>query len=147
MQAVDTALAGGPFAAEQNFTTPSFVNSGVSLPGVSYGALAWGDYDNDGRLDFLLTGYDESSDELGRLYHQKSDGSFEDVSAIVDGGLPQVQFGSVAWGDFDNEGRLDFLLTGCCDRSDYVSRLYHQTSAGRFEDVSATIFNNPMPGV
>jgi hypothetical protein len=28
----------------------------ISLTGISQGSVAWGDYDNDGDLDILLTG-------------------------------------------------------------------------------------------
>ncbi|MEZ4638725.1 MAG: VCBS repeat-containing protein [Caldilineaceae bacterium] len=34
----------------------SFVNTGISLPGFEGGSADWGDYDNDGDLDILLSG-------------------------------------------------------------------------------------------
>src|SRR6185369_13823427 len=37
---------------------------------------------------------------------------FSTVTASVAPGLPGVSSGSMAWGDYDNDGRLDFLLTG-----------------------------------
>ena len=81
------------------------------LPGVYYSSVAWGDYDNDGRLDFLLTGHTMTVPrdfpnvaKYGKRVHER-DGQ-------VAPGLPGVVSGSVAWGDYDNDGRLDFLLTG-----------------------------------
>ena len=38
-------------------TSGVFVDIGAGLAGVNYGSVAWGDYDNDGDLDILLTGY------------------------------------------------------------------------------------------
>ena len=37
---------------------------------------------------------------------------FIDVTATVAPGLPAVGYSSVAWGDYDNDGWLDFLFTG-----------------------------------
>ena len=37
-------------------TGSGFSNINAGLPGVYDSSVAWGDYDNDGRLDFLLTG-------------------------------------------------------------------------------------------
>ena len=38
--------------------------------------------------------------------------SFADQGAL---GLPAMRYGSVARGDYDNDGRLDVLVTGCTD--------------------------------
>ena len=81
--------------------------AGVSLPGVLYSSVAWGDYDNDGRLDLLVTGYTD----IGRISQvwRNTGSGFTNVPIA---GLPGVGASSAAWGDYDNDGRLDFLLTG-----------------------------------
>jgi len=38
------------------------------LPGVNESSVAWGDYDNDGRLDFLLTGYSDSGRIIAQIW-------------------------------------------------------------------------------
>jgi hypothetical protein len=63
---------------------------------------AWGDYDNDGRLDALVAGF--GTTELRR----NTGAGFTNVTV----GFPQVTDCSVAWGDCDNDGGLDFLIAG-----------------------------------
>jgi hypothetical protein len=111
------------------------------LPGVESGSVAWGDYDNDGRLDFLITGFMDNGDGTetrSQLWRNTGNG-FKNVTATVTPGLPQVWAGSVAWADFDNDGRLDFLITG----TDYVSegpisQLWRNTGNG-FVNVTAAL--------
>ena len=85
------------------------------LPGVYNGSVALGDYDNDGRLDILLTGDTGAEDTNGneilisQVYHNNGNGAFTLNTNAV---LPGMFFSSVAWGDYDNDGRLDILLTG-----------------------------------
>jgi predicted nucleotidyltransferase len=83
----------------------AFSDIGAGLPGVEYGSAAWGDYDNDGDLDILLSGY--LPGRISRIYRNDG-GTFSDIDA----GLPGVSEGSVAWGDYDSDGDLDILLTG-----------------------------------
>ena len=45
-----------------------FSDIGVGLTGVYYSSLAWGDYDNDGDLDILLTGQDSLDNYVAKVY-------------------------------------------------------------------------------
>jgi hypothetical protein len=104
--------------------------------------VAWGDYDNDGRLDFLITGHDnDGSDHYFSQLWRNTGSGFTNVTATVAPGLPGVDTSSVAWGDYDNDGRLDFLLTGYYnDGSDHIiSQLWRNTGSG--------FTNVPLPGV
>jgi len=105
----------------------SFVNIAAGLPGVFESVVSWGDYDNDGDLDILLTGYD-IVDYISRIY-RNDDGSF--VNAGV--GLPGLENGSVHWGDYDNDGDLDILLTGR-QISEPITRIY-RNDAGSFVEL------------
>jgi hypothetical protein len=82
------------------------------LPTLFGGSVAWGDYDNDGRLDFLLSGTDGPTSRPTLLLWRNTGNGFSNVTASVAPGLPGILDGSVAWGDFDNDGRLDFLIAG-----------------------------------
>lgn len=108
------------------------------LPQVAGSSVAWGDYDKDGRLDFIITGEDQNG-RLSKLYHNIPTG-FVDVTTTQVPDLPGVVFGSVAWGDYDQDGRLDFIITGA-----NTSVLYHNTGSG-FEDVTDSQLPD-VPGV
>ncbi|MBE9468629.1 MAG: VCBS repeat-containing protein [Bacteroidetes bacterium] len=94
--------------------------TGISLEGVMYGSLAWGDYDNDGDLDILLTGY-TNYDLITKIYRNNYPTNLFTETQIS---LPGVSRGSVAWGDYDNDGDLDILLTGSDTNYDLISKIY-----------------------
>jgi hypothetical protein len=101
-----------------------FTDIGAGLTGVYQSSVAWGDYDNDGDLDILLTGYPPAGGRIAKVYRNDGGPSgFSDIGA----GLPGVSSSSVAWGDYDNDGDLDILLTGH-DGSDAVSKVYRNNS-------------------
>jgi hypothetical protein len=106
------------------------------LPQVGYSSVAWGDYDNDGRLDFLITGY--SLDGFISQIWRNTQTGFTNVTATVAPDLPGVRFSSVAWGDYDNDGQLDFLLTGTPNDLTTISQLWRNTGSG-FTNVTATV--------
>ena len=92
----------------QNNGDGTFSNVGANLMGVEGGTAAWGDYDNDNRLDILLTGayYDGTWHDVTKVY--RNDGwAFHEVQT----GLPQIA-GAASWVDFDNDRDLDILLAG-----------------------------------
>ncbi len=76
------------------------------LPGLWQASVTWGDYDNDRRLDFLITG-----SFVSQIW-RNTGSNFVNVTDSVAPGLTGVSDGAVAWADYDNDGRLDFILTG-----------------------------------
>ncbi len=103
------------------------------------------DFDNDGRLDLFFANGARIDDPMqkgavpqkdgakywNRLYHQKPDGSFEDVTEKV--GLRGAGYSTgVAVGDFDNDGNEDLFVAGYGR-----STLYHNNGDGSFTDVTA----------
>ncbi len=90
----------------------------AGLTGVYDSSVAWGDYDNDGDLDILLTGY-ASGGPVTKVY-ENTGGAFTEVPA----GLTGVSVSSVAWGDYDNDGDLDILLTGLDSGYQEVAKVY-----------------------
>jgi enediyne biosynthesis protein E4 len=102
------------------------------------------DYDNDGRLDLFLANGAEINDPSApgaipqktnpkywnRLYHQKADGTFADVTEKA--GLQGAGYAmGVAVGDYDNDGYEDLFVT-----SYGGNHLYHNQGDGTFSDVT-----------
>jgi len=115
--------------ADKTFTLPGFYTISIpGLPGVRSSSVAWGDYDNDGRLDFLITG-NRSGEAVSQLWRNTGSG-FSNVTASVAPGLPGFSPGSLAWADFDNDGRLDFLITGEQSSGGLVSQLWRNNVPG-----------------
>ena len=108
--------------------------AGVSDAKHRYGlGVIWGDYDNDGWPDLYV------ANDAGPnyLYHNKRDGTFEDVAmlggaALSGDGLEQGSMG-VDFGDYLHEGRLSIFVTNFTEQAD---TLYHNLGPGGFEDVS-----------
>ena len=108
----------------------------VSLIDATMGSVAWGDYDNDGNLDILLTG-ETNSGRMSKIYRNNGDNTFTEQTSIS---LTGVGSGSVVWGDYDNDGYLDILLTGAS--SGPTSKVYHNNSDNTFtEQTSIQLWN------
>ncbi len=101
-------------------TNPNFAeDTSTRLPGVSGSSVSWADYNNDGKPDFLLTGYSASSGPIAKLYKNTGSGFTEDTSTP----LPGVSHGSVTWADYNGDGKPDFLLTGDNGSSGSIAKL------------------------
>lgn len=73
---------------------------------------AWVDFDGDGRLDIFNACGRNASDGIERphqLFHQRADGTFEDVAQSVNLDLPRA--GEFAWFNADNDSRPDLVAT------------------------------------
>ncbi len=104
-----------------------FVDIDAGLPGLHYGTAEWGDFDGDQDLDILLAG-GTVGDDLCQLY-ENNNGSFSHVVAAE---FETVPFPCVDWGDYDNDGDLDILLTG-----DNKTLIYRNNNNGTFLEMGA----------
>lgn len=101
------------------------------------GGLAVFDADGDGFVDvFLANGVDPATGSKrdprywNRLYRNKGDGTFTDVTERA--GLAGSGFAmGAAAGDFDNDGHVDLFVPGVAAHS-----LYRNRGDGTFEDVT-----------
>lgn len=115
-----------------------FTETHAQLIGVwSSSVTEWGDYDNDGDLDFLLSGYSRSNDPVTRIYRNEGNDVFANDQATI---LEGVIMNSMAWGDYDNDDDLDMLWTGWKDGEGTVSKIY-QNNDGAFNDILAPLEN------
>jgi enediyne biosynthesis protein E4 len=133
-----TAASGVVFKGRAYHTTKKYLmetmGSGVALL----------DYDNDGRLDLFFANGAPLTDptpagtiprkagpsDSDRLYHQKEDGTFEDVTQKA--GVAGIGYDmGAAVGDYDNDGYEDLFVTAYGG-----NHLYHNNGNGTFTDVT-----------
>lgn len=127
----------------KNNSDGTFTAINAGLTGVMYGSASWGDYDNDGYDDILITGFSSGmslSETISKIYHNNGNGTFTDIDA----GLQSVEGSSTDWGDYDNDGNTDILLTGGGylegSFSD-ISLIYHNNGDGTFSVINAGILD------
>jgi len=96
------------------------------------------DFDHDGWIDvFLVDGGSKADPRVSgtarhRLFHNRGDGSFEDMTAAS--GIEHLEYGmGVCAGDYDNDGLTDLYIT-----NDGPNVLYRNAGNGAFTDVTAT---------
>ena len=126
--------------------------SGLDVEMYGMGASA-ADYDNDGRADLFISGYN-----VGRLFHNDGGGKFSDVTKKTGIAVPGWSTASL-WFDYDKDGALDLLVgryvewtpatdircqmdgknKSYCTPDSYPGvppMLFHNRRNGTFEDVS-----------
>lgn len=92
---------------------------------------AFGDYDNDGYLDLLTSGYSTIAgrSSTGAYYKNNGNGTFAEP-VLVAGGVN----GEVAWIDHNNDGYWDFIITGYSflDGVGWQGDLFENKGNGKF---------------
>jgi hypothetical protein len=110
--------------------------AGIFRANGTYGlGVLTADFDNDGWPDVYVANDSTAS----ALYHNKKNGTFEDVAidagcALSPDGKPQAGMG-VSAADYDLDGNLDLVKTNFAGDT---PSLYHNLGGGNFEDATFT---------
>ncbi|HEX3820733.1 MAG TPA: CRTAC1 family protein [Candidatus Sulfotelmatobacter sp.] len=128
--------------------------AGVADSGFSASA-AWVDYDNDGKLDLFVAHYvvwspandqycsldnknksyctpQRFKGESSTLFHNRGDGTFENVTRKAGLYDPSSKALGVALLDYDNDGWMDLFVSNDTE----PNKLYHNNHNGTFTDVA-----------
>jgi gliding motility-associated-like protein len=106
----------------------------VDLPLVAYGSVAWGDYDNDGDPDFVISGQ-TGAGRATQLWRNNA-GIFSRVTPLA---IPNLSFSDVSWVDYDSDGDLDFFISGLNESSNTISQLWRNNGDGSFSLTSVSL--------
>ena len=125
------------------------------LMGLSNGGCA-ADYDNDGDQDLFVTNWGTS-----KLFRNNGSGAFVDVTNHAGLADPDPSYRSMgcAWGDYDRDGHLDFVVVRHMEESDMEALdlrvfnlavrplgLFHNNGDGTFTEVSHLLGDSKSPG-
>jgi len=101
--------------------------SGLGKTVTSTNSAVWADFDNDGYLDVFIVNEKAPS----QLFHNRGDGTFEDISHAA--GIDRNSFSKgVTAADYDNDGYVDFYVSNV----DGPNYLYHNNHDGTFTDIA-----------
>jgi WD40 repeat protein len=117
-----------------------FTDINANLMGVRMSSVAWGDYDKDGDLDLVITGNatpEYAASPFTKIY-RNDDGIFVPMDII---NLENLEDGMLAWADYDQDGYLDLIVSGTLGIGTPKSSLYHNNKDGTFTKIDANIPN------
>jgi hypothetical protein len=141
---LDLIIAGED--TDGNITTTLYENEGggtftpksTNIEEIRQGDLEWGDFDGDGDLDLVVTGYTpgeySGTDTITEIYRNDGLGTFTLAKSLS----TDLIGNSVDWGDFDADGDLDLVLSAEEEVGfDFVpaTNIYKNEGSGTFSEI------------
>jgi hypothetical protein len=113
-----------------------FVDANAGLLGMKNCALAWGDYDGDFDLDLAVAGiWSEFEPPVTKIYNNDIVFTDDCTTDCVIG----LEYGSLAWADFDGDNDLDLAISGTHSDSSGVTRIYRNEGNDVFVDTGIAL--------
>ena len=98
--------------------------------------VAAADFDNDGRCDLFVTAYGGN-----HLLRNEGMGKFRDVTKAQGLSKEQGYASSAAWGDFDNDGRLDLYVCSYTKWSPQTDKPCHNDRTSELDYCSPLLYD------
>ena len=109
--------------------TQTFTEIPANIPGYSHGATDWGDYDNDGDLDVLICGLNNSGIPESAVFRNNGNNTFSRITSII---LTGLYYSDCTWQDYDIDGDLDIMLSGRDQNSLPSTMIYRNNGTNSF---------------
>jgi len=115
---------------------------------VRRGGIAWADFNKDGKIDLLITGYDWKTGSpvpKTQLFINNGDGSFQNG---ITGNLPQSGNSIIAACDYNNDTWIDVAIYGYDPLTEStITKIYHNNGNNTFSPVSTTLPQEEIYGL
>lgn len=133
MKTFYTVIAAAVIACSAKAQIPFAEITETEFPALVDGEAIFGDFDNDGDLDLIITGSSGSSmmsnTPLTALYINDGTGSF---SVRTGHGIDSFFSSSMALGDVNNDGNIDIFICGSNGTGPYEAKILTNDGEGNF---------------
>ena len=116
--------------------------SGTPFTGARQGKIAFGDTDNDGDQDILITGRRTDGQSIAEFYINNG----SSFSLVPNTPFPGVSLHSSTFADFNNDGKLDLLHIGTT-AAGLIGHIYENTGSNNFILVDSTTIAGSYNGL
>ena len=121
-----------------NDGTANFTEIATTLPSLNIGKMKFADYDNDGYLDFVINGWENTTNTpYTRIWKNNGDETFSENTNVTN--LPDLWLGDMEWGDVNGDGNADLFISGTT-AADSQMFLYINDGNGNFNQDSSFNF-------
>ncbi|MDX1651616.1 MAG: T9SS type A sorting domain-containing protein [Brumimicrobium sp.] len=144
---LDVIISGaGNYASYIRKITHLYLNDGngnfelienTPFQGVRFSTVDFADVNNDGAIDVLITGQNNNGVGVAELFLNDGIGNFQIVLGTP---FEPMAHGSCDFGDIDNDGDLDLIISGYTTNNQRISKLYFNDGNGNYTHDSTQIF-------
>ena len=118
----------------------TFVEQDLNLPQLAEGNIEFGDLDNDGDLDILVSGYDDNGVNSFHLL-KNINNSYTERNHFILFQQNNVRIKNFKLADFDQDGFLDIFLTGTSGYDSTMAKLFFNNGSLVFHETLNPFFD------
>jgi len=112
----------------------TFLDAGISIPKLINGDISIADFDKDNAIDIVISGDNANGKTRTYLYRNNKNGTFSPVVTP----FVQLSNSSSVWLDIENDGDMDFIISGKDSNSLLKMELYINNLTLGFSTITST---------